>query len=181
MARSARASNARRACGARFLASLLSLAFRFQPRSRPFVWLLVRRKVTRGWKIPPRLASPCGTTILPGARVFRSLNYPGQGKWGATPNCYSRYVMVLATAVSASGVYVSCDDAVTSRSLTWFIQNFFFFFGGGGGTRTFQGLLFPVLWHRMTWSESFKFVRGGGGLLIAVPSPRKARFLGYFK
>ena len=37
-ARSARASHARRACEAR--ASLPSLALCFQPRSRPFVWLL---------------------------------------------------------------------------------------------------------------------------------------------
>ena len=37
--------------------------------------------------------------------------------------------MILATAVSASGVCVSCADAVFSRSLTWFIQNL----GGGGG------------------------------------------------
>ena len=51
--------------------------------------------------------------------------------------------MILATAVSASGVCVSCADAVSSRSLTWFIQNL----GGGGGgqTRTFQRRLFPVL------------------------------------
>ena len=43
-ARSARASHARRACKARkktvFLASFSSLALCFQPRSRPFVWLL---------------------------------------------------------------------------------------------------------------------------------------------
>ena len=39
-ARSARASHARRACEAR--ASLPSLALCFQPRSRPFVWLLAR-------------------------------------------------------------------------------------------------------------------------------------------
>ena len=45
--RSARASHARRACEARELArekkpSLSSLALCFQPRSRPFVWLLAR-------------------------------------------------------------------------------------------------------------------------------------------
>ena len=42
--------------------------------------------------------------------------------------------MILATAVSASGVCISCADAVTSRSLTCFIQNL----GGGGGGK--QGL-----------------------------------------
>ena len=38
----ARASHARRACEAYFFASLPSFALCFQPRSRPFVWLLAR-------------------------------------------------------------------------------------------------------------------------------------------
>ena len=41
-ARGARASHARRACEAYFFASLPSFALCFQPRSRPFVWLLAR-------------------------------------------------------------------------------------------------------------------------------------------
>ena len=42
LARGARASDARRACEAYFFASLPSFALCFQPRSRPFVWLLAR-------------------------------------------------------------------------------------------------------------------------------------------
>ena len=52
----------------------------------------------------------------------------------------------------------------------------------GKRSRTFQGLLFPILWHRMTRSKDLSNSYVEGGLLsIAIPSPRKARFLGYFK
>ena len=56
--------------------------------------------------------------------------------------------MILATAVSASSVCVSCADAVTSRSLTWFIQNL----GGGGGQGLFYdffSLYFDIEWHEV--------------------------------
>ena len=141
---------ARRACETRFLASLSSLALRFQPRSRPFVWLLVRRKVTRGWKIPPRLASPCGTTILPGARVFRSLNYPGQGKWGATRNSYSRYVtgssysrkLFRRLCFLCWCCYFPSTDMVYTE---------FLFLGGGeqGLFKDFFFLYFDIKWHEV--------------------------------
>ena len=77
----ARASHARRACEARvksvFLASLPSLTLRFQPRSRPFVWLFALtwiRKNTHCFAVyvpqEPDKCKFCET----GPRVFLSLS-----------------------------------------------------------------------------------------------------------